>query len=136
MYSFEVDSIVESVLSPCEACGDLTYIHNGKHYENEVHLVTLHIDEEVLCCSESMIFIWKWDIKVTYVGMPVSYKLRTTFIEQNSTQDCCFRFFIYKNLSALAYQDCQQSLYNKHNKQVELTYLDQLTIIKWLYNNS
>ena len=58
------------------------------------------------------------------------------FIEQNSTQDCCFRFFIYKNPSALAYQGCQQSLYNKDNKQVELTYLDQLTIIKLLYNNS
>ena len=78
MYSFEVDSIVESVLSPHKACGDLTYIYKSKHCEIEVHLVSRHIDVEVLCCSEYMIFLWNWDIKVTFVGMHISYKLRTT----------------------------------------------------------
>ena len=42
----------------------------------------------------------------------------TLFIEQNSTHDCCFRFFIYKNPSALAYQGCQQSPYNKDNNKL------------------
>ena len=77
MYSSEVDSIVESVLSPGAACGDLMYIYNGKQCENEVHTVNRHKTIEVLYCPEYLIFIWNWDIKVSYVGMLLSYMLRT-----------------------------------------------------------
>ena len=52
MYSFEVDSIVGSVLSPGEACGDLTYIYDGKQCKNEVHTVNWHKTIEVLYCPE------------------------------------------------------------------------------------
>ena len=78
MYILEVDSIVESVLSPGEACGDFMYINNGKQCENEVYTLSWHIASELLYCPEYLIFIWNWDIKVSYVGMPLSYILRTT----------------------------------------------------------
>ena len=55
-------------------------IYKSKQCENEVHIVSGHIDIEVLCCSEYLIFIWNWDIKVIYVSMPISYMLRTTYI--------------------------------------------------------
>ena len=48
MQSLEVDSIVESVLSPGDACGDLPYIYSGKQCENEVHTVNRHKTIEVL----------------------------------------------------------------------------------------
>ena len=72
MLSLEVDSIVESVFSPGEACGDLTYIYNGKQCENEVHTVNRHNTIKVLYCPEYFIFIWNWDIKISYVGWPLS----------------------------------------------------------------
>ena len=78
-----------------------------------IHKLVQHIPKEGGSEQEGDLSFQFHSIKVCNICY-----LASIFIEQNSTHDCCFRFFIYKNPSALAYQGCQQSPYNKDNNKL------------------